>query len=74
MNGVCNIDKIKEIMIRDYSENPNCIFLVECIQRKKDGIDNDNIYVYRNISKICLYIAYFSILDIRNWTREDYLL
>jgi hypothetical protein len=47
MNGVCNIDKIKEIMIRDYSENPNCIFLVECLQRKKDGMDNDNICVYR---------------------------
>lgn len=47
MKKVNNIDKIVELMNNDYEKNPNCIFFVQCLQRKKDGNENENKPVYQ---------------------------
>lgn len=43
-----NKDLIMRMLQTDYENNSDCIYLVQCLQRKKDGNENDNIPVFQH--------------------------
>lgn len=43
-----NAKIILEMMKNDFNKHPNCVYLVQCLCRKKDGHENDNVPVFQH--------------------------
>lgn len=47
MKTIDNREQILNMISNDFANDPNCVFFVQCLQRKKDGNENDNKPVFQ---------------------------